>query len=74
MSFNPCSHRKIILLYRDLLRYGKNLQLTDKDYFMTRVKNEFKQNKTLEDPAEIEFQYKVHIVQAFELHYVCSYR
>ncbi|XP_065200140.1 mitochondrial ribosome and complex I assembly factor AltMIEF1 [Planococcus citri] len=58
MNFNPCSQRKIILLYRDLLKYGRNLQLTDKEYFMSRVKNEFKQNKNLEDPAEIEFQYK----------------
>ena len=59
MNFNPCSQRKIILLYRDLLKYGRNLQLTDKEYFISRVKNEFKQNKNLEDPTEIEFQYQV---------------
>lgn len=58
MSINPCS-RKIILLYRDLLRYGKHLQLTDKDYYMSQVKKEFRKNKSLENPEDIEFQYKV---------------
>ncbi|XKL65776.1 hypothetical protein PGB90_009196 [Kerria lacca] len=54
---NPCS-RKVLMLYRDLLRYSKNLQLSDKEYFMNRIKDEFKRNKPLENPDEIEFQYK----------------
>lgn len=51
--------RKALLLYRDLLRYGKSLQLTDKQYFLNMIRNEFKQNKLLENPADIDFQYSV---------------
>lgn len=58
MSVNPCS-RKVLLLYRDLLRYGKNLHLSDKNYFLNRIRVEFKKNKSLENSDEIEFQYKV---------------
>ncbi|XP_062561544.1 uncharacterized protein LOC134225466 isoform X2 [Armigeres subalbatus] len=52
------SHRLIIRLYRDLRRYGSQLQLTDQQYFLQRVRREFDQNRNLNDPKEIEFCYK----------------
>ena len=58
MSVSPSS-RKVLLLYKDLLRYGKNIQLTDKEYYVNRVRKEFRQNKSLQNPEDIEFQYMV---------------
>lgn len=55
----PPSASQIVKLYKDLLRYGQNLQYTDKEYFYKRIKSEFKKNKTLVDEAQIIFNYKV---------------
>lgn len=46
----------ILKLYKHLLRYGEQLQFTDKQYYRRRIKETFKQNKTLTDENEIEFQ------------------
>lgn len=46
-------------LYRRLLRYGQKLQLTDQSYYLRRVKKEFKLNRQLTDPVQIEFNLKV---------------
>lgn len=51
--------RAALQLYRRLLRYGQNLQLTDQTYYLRRVKKEFRQNRQLTDPAVIEFSLKV---------------
>lgn len=53
------SSRKVLYLYKDLLKYGKRLQLTDKEYYTQRIRSEFKKHKDLENPQDIEFQYKV---------------
>lgn len=46
-------------LYKELLRYGCNLKLTDKDYYKSRIKQEFLDNKQLDNPDEINFFYNV---------------
>lgn len=48
----------ILKLYKDLLRYGEQLKFTDKKYYQYRIKKEFKQNKTLTEKADIDFQFK----------------
>ncbi|XP_076244103.1 mitochondrial ribosome and complex I assembly factor AltMIEF1-like [Calliopsis andreniformis] len=49
--------RQITLkLYKDLLRYGQNLKYTDQNYFQRRIRNSFKENKSLTNQTEIEFQ------------------
>ncbi|KAG5679290.1 hypothetical protein PVAND_008868 [Polypedilum vanderplanki] len=41
-------HRQSVLaLYKELLKYGKTLKHTDKDYYMKRVREEFVKNKDL---------------------------
>ena len=48
-------------LYREILRKGKQLRLTDKEYFRRTVRKDFEKHKYLEDKKEIEFQIKVGI-------------
>ena len=51
------STRSIVLsLYRQLLRYGEKLYFTDKDYFCTRVRNEYAKNKNLNNTHLIRKQ------------------
>ncbi|XP_065073434.1 mitochondrial ribosome and complex I assembly factor AltMIEF1 [Ochlerotatus camptorhynchus] len=52
------SNRLILRLYRDLRRYGSQLQFTDQEYFLQRVRREFDQHRDLSDPKKIEFCYK----------------
>lgn len=49
--------KDVLLLYKDLLKYGRSLTLTDKDYFIKRIKTEFRNNKHLRTGKEVEFQY-----------------
>lgn len=49
---------QVLKLYKDLLRYGQDLQFTDTRYFCKRIRNEFKRNKTLTDNKEILFNYE----------------
>jgi hypothetical protein len=51
--------RQVLQLYRDLLRYGRLLQFTDKDYFANRIRREFKQAKDIEKAEDIIFYYQV---------------
>ena len=46
-------------LYREILRKGKQLRLTNKEYFRRTVRKDFEKHKHLEDKKEIEFQIKV---------------
>uniref|UniRef100_A0A182K8H0 Uncharacterized protein n=1 Tax=Anopheles christyi TaxID=43041 RepID=A0A182K8H0_9DIPT len=56
----PASTKRLVLsLYRDLLRYGGQLQYTDQEYFLNRIRREFRQSASLTDPKEIEFCYKL---------------
>uniref|UniRef100_A0A1Q3G3U2 Complex 1 LYR protein domain-containing protein n=1 Tax=Culex tarsalis TaxID=7177 RepID=A0A1Q3G3U2_CULTA len=52
------TRRLVLRLYRNLQRYGSQLQLTDQDYFRIRIRTEFIRNRDLSDPKEIEFAYK----------------
>ena len=40
-------------LYRQLFRYGQSLRLTDKDFFIARVKKEFR-SRDLASPQDIQ--------------------
>lgn len=51
--------RLALNLYKRLLRYGQQLQLTDRDYYANRIRSEFYQNKNLKLENEIEFSLKV---------------
>lgn len=57
------TRQHILKLYKDLLRYGETLQHTDKDFYIKRIKKEFKKNKNLEEASEINFNYKVNITE-----------
>jgi hypothetical protein len=46
-------------LYKELLKYGCSLKLTDKNYYKSRIKQEFLDNKELVKPDEIQFFYDV---------------
>lgn len=51
--------REVLQLYRQLLRYGKELKFTDQSYFRRRVRKEFQLNKDLQTEAYIQFNIKV---------------
>lgn len=53
------SKTSVIRLYKDLLRYTKQIQYSDKDYYINRVKSEFRSRKNLSEPNDIEYYYKV---------------
>ncbi|ALC42523.1 CG42372 [Drosophila busckii] len=55
----PPSRQQILRLYKHLIKYGNHLQLTDKNYFLGRVRHEFRQKQQLNNPLEIEFTFKV---------------
>uniref|UniRef100_A0A182MX95 Complex 1 LYR protein domain-containing protein n=1 Tax=Anopheles culicifacies TaxID=139723 RepID=A0A182MX95_9DIPT len=61
MNIPATSKRLVLSLYRDLLRYGAQLQYTDQEYFLDRIRREFRQSASLTDPKEIEFCYRVRI-------------
>jgi len=46
-------------LYKELLKYGSSLKLTDKNYYKIRIKQEFLNNKQLVKQEEIKFFYDV---------------
>ncbi|XP_060843971.1 uncharacterized protein LOC132923967 isoform X1 [Rhopalosiphum padi] len=51
------THLQVKQLYKELLKYGSNLKLTDKNYYKIRIKQEFLDNKQLVKPEEIKFFY-----------------
>lgn len=53
------SRRAVLQLYRDLLRYGRKLEFTDKEYYFLRIRHEFQANKDLQDPEDITRGIKV---------------
>lgn len=55
----PELRRSVLSLYKNLLIYGRNLELTDKNYFTKRVREEFAKNKNLSDTSAIEHQISV---------------
>jgi len=55
----PPAARDVVRLYRNILRYGKQLEYTDKKYFKERIRTEFQKNKSLSNTEDQIFQYKV---------------
>ncbi|XP_041446655.1 MIEF1 upstream open reading frame protein-like [Xenopus laevis] len=41
------SREAVLLLYRTLLRQGRQLQLTDRDFYTSRVRREFRKHQNL---------------------------
>ncbi|XP_053680913.1 MIEF1 upstream open reading frame protein [Anopheles nili] len=58
MCAPAASKRLVLSLYRDLLRYGTQLQYTDQEYFLSRIRREFRQGASLTDPKEIDICFK----------------
>ncbi|PSN48735.1 hypothetical protein C0J52_08800 [Blattella germanica] len=54
---NPTA-REVLKLYRDILKYGRQLQFTDKNYFCQRIRNEFKAGKDLKNQEDINFHFQ----------------
>lgn len=52
------ARQQILKLYKDLLRYGQQLHLTDKEYYINRIKKEFVKNRELIDVTEINYNFK----------------
>ncbi|KAL7736807.1 hypothetical protein ACLKA6_015648 [Drosophila palustris] len=52
------SRQQVLRLYKHLIKYGNHLTLTDKNYFLGRVRHEFRENRQLTNPLEIEFNFK----------------
>lgn len=52
------SKQQILRLYKHLIRYGNQLYLTDKSYFLGRIRREFRTNRELSNPSDIEFSFK----------------
>lgn len=59
--FKP-SKPQILRLYKHLIRYGNQLQLTDKNYFLGRIRREFREGRELNDPVQIAFNFKVNTI------------
>ncbi|GLG95182.1 Uncharacterized protein GBIM_02219 [Gryllus bimaculatus] len=55
---NGPTSSQVLGLYRNLMRYGKQLQFTDKSYFLNRIRKEFKKKKNLTELEDIKFQYE----------------
>lgn len=53
------THLQVKQLYKELLKYGSSLKLTDKNYYKIRIKQEFLNNKQLVKQEEIKFFYDV---------------
>ncbi|CAC5406781.1 unnamed protein product [Mytilus coruscus] len=49
-----CRSVQVISLYRKLLRKGRSLQFTDKEYYFQRIRSEFEKNKNLERKEDIQ--------------------
>ncbi|KAL4222132.1 hypothetical protein ACF0H5_018172 [Mactra antiquata] len=45
----------VLSLYRLMLRKGRSLQLTDKNFYFRRVRDEFEKNRYLTSKEEIQF-------------------
>lgn len=50
-------------LYKELLKYGRSLKLTDKNYYKNRIRQEFLANKELVKSDEIQFFYDVSLIK-----------
>lgn len=61
------THLQVKQLYKELLKYGCSLKLTDKNYYKSRIKQEFLDNRQLVKPNEIQFFYDVSLQSVYTL-------
>ncbi|XP_046964871.1 MIEF1 upstream open reading frame protein [Vanessa cardui] len=52
------SKAEILKLYKNLMLYSKSLRFTDVTYYKKRISSEFKQNKSLSKPEDIQYALK----------------
>lgn len=52
----------VLQLYRDLLRYGRKLEFTDKEFYFLRIRAEFQANKELRSAEDIAREIKVRFI------------
>ncbi|XP_023602390.1 MIEF1 upstream open reading frame protein [Myotis lucifugus] len=52
----PWSREAVLSLYRALLRQGRELRYTDRDFYLASIRREFRKNQKLEDPEARERQ------------------
>ena len=64
------SKESVLRLYKDLLRYSRQLKFTDTQYYQTRIRNEFRQNQSLTNSKDIEYYFNVCIF--FKVHFLIS--
>lgn len=50
------SREAVLSLYRALLRQGRQLRYTDRDFYLASIRREFRKNQKLEDPEARERQ------------------
>lgn len=65
----PPSKQQVLRLYKHLIRYGNQLQLTDKSYFLGRVRREFRENSKETEVQKIQFSFKVRKQPNISYHY-----
>ena len=51
--------KKILRLYKQLLRYSNSLKYTNKPFYEDRIRAEFRKHRGEKDPEVISFQYQV---------------
>lgn len=62
------NHRaQVLALYKTLVRKGKSLQLTDKDYYLRRIRKEFDKNRHLEKKEDIQRNIEVMMMVKFNI-------
>ena len=54
--------KAVLLLYRQLLKKGKSLQLTDYGFFRTTLRREFEKQRDEVEVGQIQKQYEVDFV------------
>jgi len=61
------SRLAVLNLYKSLLRYGKNITLTDKEFYLRVIREEFKKQCNVENPEE-----RVRLIQVIVSFCMCS--
>lgn len=51
-------NQQALSLYRLLLRKGRQLRFTDKEFYFNRIRAEFEKNRTITNVSEIEHNIK----------------
>uniref|UniRef100_A0A6B0U151 Complex 1 LYR protein domain-containing protein n=1 Tax=Ixodes ricinus TaxID=34613 RepID=A0A6B0U151_IXORI len=52
------SKAAVLNLYRSLVRYARDLELSDKPYYLRRLRTEFEKHRDLADDKERQFYFQ----------------